>query len=92
MISYDICLSLTSLVASVLLQMALFHFFIWLSSIPLCIYTNFLYLFTVNGHLGCFHVLLIVNSAAVNIGVHVSLKLEFSPDICPGMEFWVLKY
>ena len=41
---------------------------------------------SVGGHFGCFRVFAIVNSAAVNIGVHVSFQIkEFSPDLCPGM-------
>ena len=33
---------------------------------------NLLYPFICRGHLGCFHVLATVNSATMNIGVHVS--------------------
>ena len=32
----------------------------------------------VDGHVGCFHVLAIINSAAMNIEVHVSFRLDFS--------------
>ena len=42
-----------------------------------CIYIylpHLLYTLSVNGHLGSFHTLAIVDSAAINMGVHVSLR------------------
>ena len=40
---------------------------------------------SVDGHLGCFYGVTIVNSAAMNTGVHVSFQIIISLDMCPGV-------
>ena len=49
----------------------------------MCTYYNFIIHSSVNGHLGCFHVAAIVNSAAVNNEIHVSFSILISSGYMP---------
>ena len=54
-------------------------------------YHSFLIHLSANGHLGCFHVLAIVNSAVMSIGVHVSISILGSSGVyAQQWDCWVV--
>ena len=60
------------------------HPCLWLSNIPLHICTTAFFIHSsVDEHLGCFHVLAIVNSAAMNNGIRVSFSILVSSGYMP---------
>ena len=65
-----------------LLQIAVFHSFLRLIFHCLCMYHICFIHFSVSGHLSRFHVLAIINSAAMNSAWAMYLfKLQFSLDV-----------
>jgi len=70
-------LHLAYLLGPFMLWRARFYSFLWLNNISLCMYTIYLlYHLSVVGRSDCFHILAIVNNAAVNIGMHISFQIS----------------
>ena len=86
---YGICFSLSDLLHCIigsrfahLIKLTQMHPFLWLTNI-VCMYHSFFIHSSADGHLGCFHALAIVNSAAMNTGVHVSFSILVSSGYMP---------
>ena len=72
--------------SSASLELTQMHSFLWLSNIPLCILYMYHDIFihsSANVLLACFHVLSIVNSAAMTNRIHVSFSILVSSGYMP---------
>ena len=75
--------SLCIIGSSTLLEPTQMCSFCWLGNIPLYVYHSYFIHSFVDGRLGCFHVLAIRNSAAMNIGVHMSFSILVASGYMP---------
>ena len=75
-----------------LLQRAIFCSFLWLNkSCIVYMYHNFFIHSFIDGHLGCFHVLAIVYSAAWNLmGTCILLNYSFVEIDAQGWDGWII--
>ena len=84
---FSVCLTSLSMIISrsvCVVANGIISFFWWLSSIPLYKISNVVFTrSSADGHSGCFHVLAVVSSAAVNVGVRVSFKIMASSGYMP---------
>ena len=62
-------------------------------SVYVCMYVYHMFFInsSVDGHLDYFHVLTVVNRAAVNTAVPVSFQIIFSQNVCSGVRFLILQ-
>ena len=89
---YEICFSLSDLTSLYMIGSRFIHLirtdselFLFITEQYPIVYMHhsFFTLSSVNGHLGCFHVLAIVNTNEMNIGVHISFSVLVSSGYMP---------
>lgn len=74
-----------------LLQMTLSHSFLWMNNILWYICACLFFQSSIYRHLGYFHILGVVNSFAVNFGVHVSNAESFKLTDLYELDSYMLK-
>ena len=94
MISYGICLSLSGLLHLARIISSCIHVaangiisFFFMAEYYSIVYMHHIFFIhsSIRGYLGCFYILAIVNTAAVNTGVHASFQITVFLDTCSRM-------